>query len=519
MKKVAIYCRISTDEDLQKYSLPAQEKELQEFASRKGWEVTGTYRDTISGSKANRPGLDALRDDLAAGKFDAILCVDQDRLSRLEPIDWELLKRELREAKVSIVTPAQVVNFDDEDSELVSDIFNLFARHQRRKIKKAMRRGREEAFRQGKWPGQPPFGYQLKDQKLEPEPSQAEVVQRIFELYARGLGTWEICQRLNAEGVPSPYRRTWKPAGTLRILTNPAYTGTISVHVNGKHVEVHQAHPAIIHEELWARCQEIYQRRSDEYKQYHTAAKRGLLSDVLYCSECGQRLHVKTNTSRGRAYYHYKHRPRQCGQDLPAKCKVSHQLEALDAKVIAAVKAIGSSPEAARQFIYFRNDGKERKKLQARLAGLEKARQSLAAKQKKLLALYLDGDWDKSFLDEQKKSLEAQIRLNEKQRQEIRAQLTFLSGEQADLDYIVEYFAALTNFDTEMTREQQLTLVRAMFTRAEVDREGNLNLTCRIPLPGDGQVSQGSEALVVNGRDQFQSHRNAGGTQQAIPAS
>ncbi|WP_373995952.1 hypothetical protein [Moorella sp. E308F] len=55
-----------------------------------------------------------------------------------------------------------MVNFDDEDSELVSDIFNLFARHQRRKIKKAMRRGREEAFRQGKWPGQPLFGYQLK---------------------------------------------------------------------------------------------------------------------------------------------------------------------------------------------------------------------------------------------------------------------------------------------------------------------------------------------------------------------
>lgn len=137
-------------------------------------------------------------------------------------------------------------------------------------------------------------------------------------------------------------------------------------------------------------------------------------------------------TSRGRACYHYKHRPRQCGQDLPAKCKVSHQLEALDTKVTAAVKVIGSSPEAARQFIYFRNDGKERKKLQARLAGLEKARQSLAAKQKKLLALYLDGDWDKSFLDEQKKSLEAQIRLNEKQRQEIREQLTFLSGEQAD---------------------------------------------------------------------------------------
>ncbi|HBT47378.1 MAG TPA: hypothetical protein DEA73_05810 [Peptococcaceae bacterium] len=96
-----------------------------------------------------------------------------------------------------------------------------------------------------------------------------------------------------------------------------------------------------------------------------------------------------------------------------------------------------------------------------------------------------------------KKALEAQIRLNEKQRQEICKQLTFLSGEQAGLDYIMEYFAALTNFDTEMTREQQLTLVRAMFTRAEVDREGNLKLTCRIPLPGDGQSFQGPEALVI----------------------
>jgi len=51
-----------------------------------------------------------------------------------------------------------------------------------------------------------------------------------------------------------------------------------------------------------------------------------------------------------------------------------------------------------------------------------------------------------------------------------------------DLEYIVEYFAALANLEVEMTQEQQLALVRAMFIKAEIDASGNLTLTCRIPL-------------------------------------
>ena len=77
-------------------------------------------------------------------------------------------------------------------------------------------------------------------------------------------------------------------------------------------------------------------------------------------------------------------------------------MEIIDAKVIEAVKEIGSSPEAARRFIYLRNTDKDKKRLQARLAELEKVQKSLLEKQKKLLQLYLDGDWPKSFLDEQK---------------------------------------------------------------------------------------------------------------------
>lgn len=83
----AIYVRISTDEDLQKWSLGGQNDELTRYAEKRGWKIHKIYQDEISGSKARRPGLDELRNDMAAGMFSLILVVDQDRISRMETME------------------------------------------------------------------------------------------------------------------------------------------------------------------------------------------------------------------------------------------------------------------------------------------------------------------------------------------------------------------------------------------------------------------------------------------------
>ena len=106
------------------------------------------------------------------------------------------------------------------------------------------------------------------------------------------------------------------------------------------------------------------------------------------------------------------------------------------------------------------------------------------------MEIYLDGDLEKSFYVLKKKEIEAQIKINEAEQKEIRDQFLLLANEKINLDFIVEYFAAIANFDTEMTFEQQKTLVRALIKCAEVDKNGALNLTCRIRINDDLFQSQ-----------------------------
>jgi DNA invertase Pin-like site-specific DNA recombinase len=51
-KRAAIYARVSTADQNSELQL----REIQDYASRQGWEIVETYQDTVSGAKASRPG-------------------------------------------------------------------------------------------------------------------------------------------------------------------------------------------------------------------------------------------------------------------------------------------------------------------------------------------------------------------------------------------------------------------------------------------------------------------------------
>jgi DNA invertase Pin-like site-specific DNA recombinase len=76
--RAALYCRVSTTDQ----NNALQIRELTEYVQRRGWELVGTYRDTISGAKASRPGLERLMTDARLRKFDAVLVYKLDRWGR-----------------------------------------------------------------------------------------------------------------------------------------------------------------------------------------------------------------------------------------------------------------------------------------------------------------------------------------------------------------------------------------------------------------------------------------------------
>src|SRR5699024_2062637 len=149
--RVANYYRVSTKLQQDKFSLAAQETELRLYAENQEWELVSEFVDVESGGVLDKKGLSALLDIVEAGKVDVVLCMDQDRLSRLDTVSWEYLKSVLRENNVKIAEPnGTLTDLSNEDDEFVSDLKNLLAQRDKKKTVRRMMYGKRQRLREGK---------------------------------------------------------------------------------------------------------------------------------------------------------------------------------------------------------------------------------------------------------------------------------------------------------------------------------------------------------------------------------
>ena len=149
-KRASLYARVSTDEQARSgYSLAQQLEALREYAAREGCEVLGEVSDPgQSGASLERPGMDRVRDLVAAGSVSVVLAQDRDRFSR-EPAYHYLLRREFEEHG----TKMRALNDRGDESpegELTDGILDQLAKFERAKITQRTRRGKLRRAREGK---------------------------------------------------------------------------------------------------------------------------------------------------------------------------------------------------------------------------------------------------------------------------------------------------------------------------------------------------------------------------------
>jgi DNA invertase Pin-like site-specific DNA recombinase len=108
--RAAIYTRVSTADQ----NAELQLRELQEYASRQGWEIIDTYEDIISGAKASRPGLNQLMADAAARKFEVLLVWKLDRFGR-SLVDCLNNIQELERHRVRFIAITQGLDTDQQN--------------------------------------------------------------------------------------------------------------------------------------------------------------------------------------------------------------------------------------------------------------------------------------------------------------------------------------------------------------------------------------------------------------------
>src|SRR5215207_1766350 len=228
-KRAILYTRVSTDEQARSgYSLAQQIEALKEYAAREGYEVLEEVSDPgQSGASLERPGMDQVRDLVAAGDVSVVLAQDRDRFAR-DPVLYGLLKMEFEEHGCSL----RALNDRGDDSpegELTDGILDQLAKFERAKTAERTRRGKLRKAREGNIVNTKRTRYGFKANTAgtgyEVDEEKMEVVRRIFHMIGiERVGVHKVITAFKKEGIPTPTgKKVWERAIVKRFVWEDSY--------------------------------------------------------------------------------------------------------------------------------------------------------------------------------------------------------------------------------------------------------------------------------------------------------
>lgn len=231
MKRVAAYCRVSTEKDDQLNSLENQKKYFEDYINKNSeWKFIAIYVDEgISGTNVNkRTGFKEMIEDAENKKFDLLLTKEISRFAR-NTLDSIFYTRLLKQLGIGVYFMNDNINTQDPDSELRLTIMASIAQEESRKTSERVKWGHKRQMEKGVVFGNGVYGYNITKGKISVNEEYAKIVRLIFSLYLeKGMGTHILCKELENRGILSPSGSTmWKNASILRILKNEKYIGTL----------------------------------------------------------------------------------------------------------------------------------------------------------------------------------------------------------------------------------------------------------------------------------------------------
>ena len=316
-KRVAAYCRVSTDREEQEHSFETQKAMYTEMIMMKPtWQMAGIYADEgITGTVAKkRPGFMKMIEDCRKGKIDMIVTKSVSRFSR-NNLDCLMYVRELKQLGIPIIFEKEGINTIQVSSELLLTLFGALSQAESESISMNVKLGIRQSLKNGnvRFSYKTFLGYRKgADGQPEIVPEQADIVRRIYNDFLAGATYLEIAKQLTDENVPTMGGgNRWFSERIKSILKNEKYKGDallqktyitdpISKRVKKNNGElpmyyVENSHPAIIERRIFDRVQEEIARRAGKKKVKQTGTKTELgrysgkyaLTELLYCGECG----------------------------------------------------------------------------------------------------------------------------------------------------------------------------------------------------------------------------------------
>jgi len=293
--RCAVYTRKSSEEGLEQEfnSLQAQREACEAFITsqrHEGWVcLPKAYDDGgLSGATIDRPALQRLLADVAAGRVDTIVVYKIDRLTR-SLADFAKIVEILDARGASFVSVTQQFNTTTSMGRLTLNILLSFAQFEREVIGERIRDKIAASKKKGMWMGGvPPLGYRVRDRKLVIVDSEAEVVRSIFCRYTELDSVRLLKDELEARRLKS---KSWTSAAGRVIGGKPFSRGALYLMLQnrlyrGEIVHKGQSHPGehtpIIDKPLWDAVQAQLAGNTAERNSGTRARQPSLLAGMLF---------------------------------------------------------------------------------------------------------------------------------------------------------------------------------------------------------------------------------------------
>lgn len=297
VRAAAIYARISSDQTGERLGVQRQLEDCRKLALDKGWPVAAEYIDNdISAYRGKaRPEYARMLEDIAGGRVDAVVAYHQDRLTR-RPMEWEQFVELCDEAGVQqLVTVTSDINFGNDNGMLVARITAAVAANESARKSERIKRKIQQNVEQGKPNGGPyrPFGYEAD--RLTVRESEAEVLRTLVDRFLAGESTRSLVAWMQEERVPTTSTaEVWRTQTLRQILLSGRIAG-----IRDHHGEAAgpAAWPALISMEQHQQIHALFQTKKVSGRR---AARSYLLSGMLRCGKCGNRLYSSVRKDRRR---------------------------------------------------------------------------------------------------------------------------------------------------------------------------------------------------------------------------
>lgn len=356
--RVALYVRVSSQEQVEGYSIGEQTERLQKYAEAMSWTVVKVYVDPgYSGGNMDRPGLAEMIKAVENGDIDTVVVYKLDRLSRSQFDTLYLIEKVFLANNTDFISMTENFSTNTPLGRAMIGFLAVFAQLEKDKINERTLMGKEARAKEGKWGGgsSEPIGYDynVATEILEINEYEKMQILEAVDLFLKGTPLRTICNIFEAKGYTyrgkSKKPRSWDPKRLRYVFANRIYLGYISY----KGEWYKGDHTPILDEKTFNKLAKLLELRSETYAEHtkKTQQQSSYLGGMLYCKKCGAR-YAKQSGRRWKGqepptYYCCYSRSKKVPKMVKdPNCKNKNwKLPELDSLIIEEIKKLSTDPD------------------------------------------------------------------------------------------------------------------------------------------------------------------------------